>query len=382
MKKIYIPSNLDLPNLLDQEYRNNKDLDRLHYILHLIYEQRILYKNPQEYIPLKAIYLRNIIIRNYNDYIKVLIDKGIIECDGHYVKNEKSLGYRLCEPYAKVRHKEINMRTNCVQKNVDRWQIKRLPATDIHIYLYGLLRQVDINYDEALSYVDSLEADEYNSAKISIDKFKNKDFFLYSDDYGRVHTNVTNLKSTLRKYLIYDKQKLVNVDIVNSQPLLLIPTLFPTSSIRCTFSIYFENIEMDLFHYKSLVEKGKLYDYLMEKAGEKDRSAFKEKFFRETFFGKKTSKLFCRLFPTVAEQLLKVKEKDYRRLAWMMQRTESKLMISNICRRVMEEHRDAFMATIHDSILTTEENVSKIRRIMSEEFAKIGLSPTIRIEPT
>jgi hypothetical protein len=176
---------------------------------------------------------------------------------------------------------------------------------------------------------------------------------------------------------LYKGKELVNVDIVNSQPLLLIPSLF--SSILCTFDI---NDGMDLICYKHLVERGRLYDYMMEHAGETDRSAFKEKFFRETFFGKKTSKLFCTLFPTVAAELLKIKSKDYRNLARIMQRTEAKLMITKICGRIMQEHPNIFISTIHDSILTTEENVSKIEKIISEEFGKYGLSPTIRIEST
>ena len=384
MKKIYIPSNLNLSTLLSKEYPNNKDLDRLHYIIHLIYEQRILYKLSQEYVPLKALYLRKLIHnKNHKDYIDILINNKIIECDNHYIKTEKSFGYKLLPPYNQVRHKEIEFVTNCVQKNIDKWQIRRLPTTDIHLYLYKLLRQIDIKYEEALSYVDSLVVDEYNSAKIAIDKFKNKDFFLYSDDFGnRIHTNITNLKSTLRKYLLYKGQKLINVDIVNSQPLLLIPSLFPSSSIRCAFSIYFESIETDLIKYKRLVEQSRLYDYMMAQAGETDRAKFKEKFFRETFFGKKTSKLFCTLFPTVAAELLKIKSKDYKKLAWIMQRTESKLMITEICGRIMQEQPNIFITTIHDSILTTQENVSTIQKIILEEFGRYGLSPTIRIEPT
>ena len=380
MKNIYIPSNLNLITLVPQEYNNAKDLDRLHYLIHLIYEQRIMYKSTNNFVPLKAAYLRNLIVRNYNEYVKLLVDKKIIECDNYFVKNEKSFGYRLCEPYSNVRHKQISLKSRAVQKNIDKWQAKRLPNTPVHNYLYRFLEKITINYGGALSYVDELPTNEYNCCKISIDKFRDKDFFLYSDNYGRIHTNITNLKSTLRKYLFYEGNKLVNVDIVNSQPLLLIPTLFPSSSIRCTFSIYFEDIAMDFLKYKGLVEKGELYDYLMEQSGDTDRQGFKEKFFRETFFGKRTSRLFCDLFPSVAEKLLAVKKKDYRRLAWMMQRTESKLMISRICRRLMEEHYGTFIATIHDSILTTEEDVSKVKGIISEEFERIGLSPTIRIE--
>lgn len=377
MKKIYIPSNLNLTDLIDQDYQNDKDIDRLHYIINLIYEQKILYKISNEYVPLKAIYLRSLIIRNYNEYIKVLTEKGIIECDNYFIKSEKSLGYKLCDQYSKVRHKAIEFKTQWVQKNIDKWKKNRLPTTDIHLYLYSLLKKIEIKYEEALEYVDSLDVDEYNSSKIAIDKFKNKDFFLYTDDFGkRVHTNITNLKSILRKYLFYNNEKLVNIDISNSQPLLLIPSIF---SIRCTFDI---NTERDLVYYKHLVEHGELYSYLMEQAGETDRAVFKEKFFRETFFGKKTSKLFCRLFPTIAMELLKIKSKNYRNLARMMQRTESKLMITKICGRIMREYPNVFISTIHDSILTTEDNISKIQKIISEEFGKYDLSPTIRIETT
>jgi len=381
MKRIYIPKNLELSGIVDPEYNNARDLDRLHYIIHLIYEQRILYRVAEDYVPLKAIYLRNLIIRNYNDYVKLLIDKKVIECDGHYQKSEKSLGYRLCALYRGIKHKEISFNTKCVQNNIDRWNKRRLPTTEVHLYLYSLLQQIEINYDEALNYVNELSIEEYNNSKIAIDKFNNKEFFLYSDEFGnRVHTNITNLKSILRKYLSYKGEKLVNVDIVNSQPLLLIPSLFP--SIRCTFDIYFDDIGMDLLKYKQLVESGKLYDYMMERSGETDRAAFKEKFFRETLFGRKTSKLFCSLFPTIAAELMKIKSKDYRNLARIMQRTESKLMITKICGRLMQDYPDVFIATIHDSILTTQDNVSNIQNVILEEFAEYGLSPTIRIEST
>ena len=101
MKKIYIPSNLDL-----QDQFSDRDLDKFYYLIHLIYEQRILYKNPEEYIPLKAKYLR-MVIRDYNYYRDILIEKNIIECDGRYIKGKKSLGYKLLPPYSEVKHKQI-----------------------------------------------------------------------------------------------------------------------------------------------------------------------------------------------------------------------------------------------------------------------------------
>ena len=394
MKKIYIPSNLDLPALLDQEHCNATDIDRLHYIINLIYEQRAIYKSDEEFVPLKAIYMRRIIGRagkTYNEYINILINKGVIACDRRYIVNEKSFGYKLCDKYADVKHTRVSITSASLKANVNRWQDCRKPMgclkdkmdrfTKVHKHIYQFIEKIEIDYPSALSSIETLSNQEYNKNKITIDKFRDKEFYLHRDEFGRIHTNLTILKSTLRKFLSYKGNKLVNIDVVNSQPLLLLLAIKPIHlSIRCTGDIYFEDIPPDVLCYKRLVEQGRLYEFLMKNAQTTDRTEFKESFFRETFFGRKTSKLFCDLFPTIGKEIIKIKRKDYRRLAWIMQRKESKLIITKICGRIMREHPEAFIGTIHDSILTTPENVLTIKQIMSEEFEKIGLSPTIRVD--
>jgi len=394
MKKIYIPSNLDLPALLDQEHRNETDIDRLHYIINLIYEQRAIYKSDDEFVQLKAIYMRRLIGRagkTYNDYINILINKGVIACDRRYIVSEKSFGYKLCDKYSDVRHKQVPITSASLRANVERWQDCRKPMgrlkdkmdkfTKVHKHIYRFIENIEIDYDGALLSIEGLPTQEYNKNKITIDKIRDKEFYLHRDEFGRIHTNLTILKSTLRKFLSYKGTKFVNVDVVNSQPLLLLLAINTIHlTIRCTGDIYFEDVPPDVLCYKRLVEQGRLYEFLMKNAQTTDRNSFKESFFRETFFGKKTSKLFCDLFPTIGKEIRNIKRKDYRRLAWMMQRKESKLIITKICGRIMREHPDAFIGTIHDSILTTPEHVSTIKKIMSEEFEKIGLSPTIRID--
>jgi hypothetical protein len=394
MKKIYIPSNLDLPQLLDQEHRNETDIDRLHYIINLIYEQRALYKNDEEFVQLKAIYMRRLIGRagkTYNDYINILANKGIIECDRRYIVNEKSFGYKLCNEYSDVRHKQVPITSASLQSNIERWQDCRKPMgslkekmhkfTKVHKHIYHFIENIEIDYKAALQSIEGLSTEEYNKNKITIDKIKDKEFYLHRDEFGRIHTNLTILKSTLRRFLSYKGKKFVNIDVVNSQPLLLLLTIKSIYlTIRCTGAIYFEDVPPDVLCYKRLVERGELYEYLMKRAQTANRDNFKENFFRDTFFGKKTSNLFCELFPTIGKEIRRIKRKDYRRLAWMMQRKESKLIITKICGRIMREHPEVFIGTIHDSVLTTPENVSTIRQIMSEEFEKIGLSPTIRVD--
>lgn len=378
-----------MQKILPEKY-SDKELDKFHYLIHLIYEQKILYKNPEEYISLKAEYLRKI-IRDYNHYRDILISQNIVECDGHYIKGKKSMGYRLMSPYSEVKHTQIEIKNKIILKNIEKWQKQRLPTTEIHCHLYKFLESIKIDSVNALKSIKDLNIIEHNISEFAINKFLNKEFFFISDQYGRVHTNITSLKSSLRQFITYKGEKLYNVDIINSQPLFLLLIPFFTTSIRCTFSDFIEVGELDVFKYKQLAESGELYeylinnmdqdDYLAEQTNEYDKKQFKENFFRETLFGTEVSRVFWELFPTVAKAIADIKKDDYRSLAWMMQRAESKLIITQICGRLMKEHPDYFISTIHDSILTTEEHVDEIKLIMEQEFKKLGLCPSIRINP-
>jgi hypothetical protein len=384
MKKIYIPSNLDLPSMIGINIPKN-DLDEYYYLVHLIYEQRVLYKNEDEYVNLKLLYLRKI-VREYHKglkskHIEILMTRNIIECDRHYIKGKKSYGYKLLPPYSEVKHKQIELTNPKMLKNIEKWKESRVPETEVHKHLFEMLQKISINYDLAFNYIEKMKCSiyEYEYAIIAVDKLKNEDFFLIDDEYGRVHTNITMFKSSLRKFLSYQGQKLVNIDIINSQPLLLMLIPYISNTIRCAlFGI--EITEMDIFKYKSWAEHGMLYDYMMQEAGVSDRQEFKEKFFRNTFFGKYISRQFREMFPSIARLIEEIKKEDYRKLAWMMQRAESNLMINTICRRIMDEYPNCFIATIHDSILTIEENVPKIKKIMLEEFKNVGLLPSMRVE--
>ena len=46
------------------------------------------------------------------------------------------------------------------------------------------------------------------------------DFFTVADRFSRFHTNLTNLKASLRPFLRYRGSHLVNLDLANSQPMI------------------------------------------------------------------------------------------------------------------------------------------------------------------
>jgi hypothetical protein len=143
----------------------------------------------------------------------------------------------------------------------------------------------------------------------------------------------------------------------------------------------------DVNEFISLCEQGILYDELMRRLGipTRRRKSFKRLFYSQVFFGKvkqtgRVTQLFARDFPTVYQAICELKRKDYRRMAYLLQAHESKLMIDIIARRILAEMPGTFVGTIHDSIMTTSDQAEAVRAIMLEEFGRFGLRPTIRLE--
>ena len=162
----------------------------------------------------------------------------------------------------------------------------------------------------------------------------------------------------------------------------------------------------DLDYYLELVESGTLYQFLQEHAGytHLDRNDFKhEKFFLFLYGSPRASKKLYRtmqtFFPTVVDyvdqaktegQLVEQRTKkngevyDYDRSHAMLprkiQRMESDFVIKTACGRLMRKHPHVFIATIHDSIMTTPEHVETVCDVMMEEFEKLGVCPRLKIE--
>lgn len=87
------------------------------------------------------------------------------------------------------------------------------------------------------------------------------------------------------------------------------------------------------------------------------------------------------LFPGVMETMRRIKQPDYRRLAHFAQRIESRFMFGRVVPRIMELRPDLFITTIHDSILTTAGDAELVRQAMLDEFARLGVSPQVKVEP-
>jgi len=140
-----------------------------------------------------------------------------------------------------------------------------------------------------------------------------------------------------------------------------------------------------LDEYLRLYERGQLYESLMQPGD--DRSKLKLLLFRDVLFGEADlgyasplKRRFEERFPTVCRMLRDLKQNDYAHAAWLMQSYEATLVFAIICRRLMIEHPDVPIITIHDSILTVPAANALVRQVIIEEFAAIGVTPRLKTE--
>jgi hypothetical protein len=237
---------------------------------------------------------------------------------------------------------------------------------------------VDIDHEAAMRFL--LDSGKFKpKSATAVAMLRDRDVFFHVCDYGRVHTNLTNLKSGLRQFLSFEGRPLVNLDVRNSQPLLFSLLLRDHYAGRV--------MPPDVPRYIELCEQGRFYDVLMKQQGipAEQRSQFKDAFFGTIFYSENTpvrpaAWQFGQSFPGVYRAAWEMKERDYSELPKRLQRAESALMIGGVATRCTVELPETFIATIHDSILTTEDAAEAVRSIMVEEFNRLGLTPTIQIE--
>ena len=452
--RVYNPKDFDPASVLSKRFR--KHADSVRYFLHTIHHQRFMYRRTAEdFIEIKASYMMPFFSdkRDYKPVIEELKAKEVLECDGHYVQGRKSFGYRLGPRWRNVPFQSVRVRNPLLVRKMlaKRAELRERVQTDVHLYLRAWVERLDFNYAAAVQAADHSGTSDYLPM---LEMLRDKDLFFSSCAYGRVHHNVSSLKTEYRRFLSYNAQELINLDVANSQPLLFsvvlinyllndgylssmyscdidysglyidLPTsiflqegnaaqqtqpehplrlpklittdertlnsdqrLIATDCKDTTRRLMSRGLPQDALLYVELTQRGQLYEYLMQQEGipSSKRQEFKKTFFGSVFFCQnrpvtKQAKLFQKHFPSAYKVIFDLKSNDYRRLAHILQRTESSLIINRIVRSCMLELPEVCVVTIHDSIMTTPDAVDQVERIMAQEFGRVGVDPCIRRE--
>ena len=185
--------------------------------------------------------------KNYEKYLRYLMQCRIIHCDRHFILGKKSRGFAIEENYQSDTVQEIIVQKLTLRKQVKKGisQLNEEKAQTQKGYPYltkwfnenlciditAAKQTIDAIYPELPKPTEGLRGEakkgrvnkrskRYKAVR-SIDMFSEKAFYCKKDaNVGRFHSNLTNIKKELRQHISYGDKKLVNIDIANAQPLL------------------------------------------------------------------------------------------------------------------------------------------------------------------
>lgn len=368
---IYVPVGLKLDQLLEKnglgKLCKKSHRDNLLKFLSIVIETNA--RRNMKPAPIHSEFLSIYFGSKVKFYRDVLIKLGLICCDEHYIQRKKCF-YYLVNPSWNKSFKKVEYKSRFDRIVVNK-KVLAIPKEGINLHLFNFLKEIEID-ESKLPFFDN------SYQKVCIDNIKNKNFLLTEDSFGRIHSNLTNLKSSFRKSLVYKSSSLINIDIANSQPLLIYllykqaPSL-PIPTVRTSES---EDRQDSL--YKSLCEKGELYDYLSQHWNLNKKSV-KKQLFKEVLFGRGICPKFQSMFQNISYFILYNKSEDFRALAYACQRLESDIIIRGVCKNLMTHDKTIPLFTIHDSILTTPPYVGAIKEFIFQEFEKHNLRPTLTV---
>ena len=387
-------------------------------------------------VPLKAEYLHKILGRHHLDAVRqAALEAGYINRDRSYRVGDRSQAYWILPPYDRVRLVRREITNSGLRHNIRKWREARRRE------MWQRIQRNETLVDAAVCWhlwrnLQRIRIDEIDfpepfrpAHQVAVGQIRHGELRFKVDDYGRIHTNLTNLPKVLRPYLSADGERLANVDISESQPLFVGLALagegreaaaawkgsqadggqaggqaaggrrqvgggWGVPSLMFDNTMFDKNPQLggkldrgrlpaDVKGYLKFCEGRRLYQAVADRLG-KTRDEAKDRvmvvFFDKPWHHNKVSDVLDELYPTVMEAMRRIKRGDYRRLAHFAQRIESAFMFGRVVPRIMELRPDLFISTIHDSILTPAADAQLVRRVMLDEFARLGLSPQVKVE--
>lgn len=373
-----------LSEITNNEFFYHKEVKlKTSYIVDIIHNLLLKYYFKKENsFNLSSIVLKEKYGFRYNYYIDFLLKENLLKLVRNYQKGKNARVYKISDFV-------INGKINRF-KNDDRVLLKKYKNAisqiesqdiksnsinqDVKKKLVDDLFYVTIQFDKAIFFLDSTlqDIDIYNRNKYSVECINDKHIFYHFDNYGRMHTNFTILKSFIRKNcLLIDNEETSEIDIKNSQP------LFLNKLIESDGLSIVNKSELELF--RILTSTGKFYQYLMDNSDYKQKKLVKEMVYK-VLFGKnyrsKGDDLFKKLFPTIHLFIKEYKKlhNNYKILSHDLQNLESCLIFNKIIKEIMYIYPEIKLITIHDSIVCQTKYKEIVESIfykhINEEFKK------------
>ncbi len=401
-------------------------------------------------VPIYSKIYDRILGSNYLEYVHILEQWGIIGRSRSYIKGSKDIPGK-CKHYwftpkfltyvQRYLHTRAQEEAGDIKKR--KGGVRVIMVTNPRLYrklaeraeevhseqmnmpeikeLYEDLTHFSINEDESYDILGNLVesgsipverlTSEMNKVKL-FNSYTTDKYALYCkrDPYGRVHTNITQLKKEVRKSCIYcDGKPTVEIDIKSSQGAFLYRVLdryisnfdgrehIVISPKGEKLEAYWNSFEEDecisAFHseldkYRNLLVSGGLYEYFLNYVNKTlhtnvDRNKVKKEFltclFCGRFYSKKKHKLVEAIqnlwkeqFPNLYKAIQIIKRGHYSELAHELQRTESHLIFSVVYRRIKDELHCP-VCTVHDSIIVSSDVATRAKQIFDDALKELEI---------
>ncbi len=433
---LYIPEAINIDRILEEappEFRYQRDY--FVYIIHLIHaipaRKRDVIEGSGGYTFINRKYLQKR-IHGYKKYIEYLKRKGIVVERNVYIPGRQSKGLKISRRYQSPLIPVLITKKTLIKSIVYLHKEFNVEITEELGYLQKWFDdKIEVDYESGKAFLQEQYENEvanpevenemlrYNSRLLPFLKLRDKDYSFYVDKTGyRLHTNFTQIMSPLRRFIKYDGKMLCAIDITNSQLFLSVGLLdddifkendiinhitnpkiltHPNYPIMVAKKIGRIKNKPDVILFRDYVSRGCFYEYfgnrlveegLMEE-GENMRAVAKEITFT-AIYSPNTSigynnemKLFRSLFPNVYKiyELIKKGRGNHPALAICLQRFEADLVLHDACGKISKDRPDVFIATLHDAIITTEDNAEYVKEVFENVLrTRLEVTPPLEIE--
>ena len=349
------------------------------YLLHLMDYIIREYTYDELIVPMYSVVMKQIYGNHYSDYIKYLVETGFIEEVKKYstVKHQSTC-YKLTDDLSEVSVQrgndyKLEKKLSKNSKVINRISKKSPIPVEIRQKLIDDLQSVSIDFTESINYLNENLKDnrrKYTKNLSMIYKIVDGELFTTFDDFGRLHTNFTNLKGEIRKdYLKIDGQPVGCLDVKSSQPFFLSqvlkrdPLLFDNEEVQRFIKIL-EDDSQDI--YLLFVDKYPQYFKFKDRKRNRNKSkmmVIKSLFNRKKEQTTKYKEIFKKEFPFIFDYMENYEDDSLQELWLSLQRLESDFIFKKVYMSIINQFPNIKIITVHDSIyypLKYHDSIKKI----------------------
>jgi len=343
-------------------------------------------------------------------------DLPVIEIDSYYKVGDKCKLHRLSEYYQKsdpayFEYEEMNLVSNKSKTPMLDQQFKsNILSFDNRVYTY-----LTNFYNELEPLLENdiqrILLKNYIGRNLNIIDDIHNDVLLYKQSLSnlRYNSSITSLNRIIRPFLLCNDATLVIVDVKSAQPYILASILnneFLASKNRgynietiyrvggsILFPRFLKGNEPEIEKFKQLPFENDFYSYvLLEELGrnptKEERDRLKHKTMQFLFFNNSRARdrvelgYLKRQFPainSIITQFLNII--GGKKFSYLLQRTESYLILDIVCKEFHIKYPEAPFFTIHDAVLTTADYSNGLKDIMFDQLYSItGVVPGLKME--